>query len=32
MNRAPQTLYNKLNHLRRLLAECVQRRLQDELA
>lgn len=32
MNRAPQTLYNKLNHLRRLLAECVERRLQEELA
>lgn len=32
MNRAPQTLYNKLNHLRRLLAECVQRRIQEELA
>ena len=32
MKRAPQTLYNKLNHLRRLLAECVQRRLQQEPA
>ena len=32
MNRAPQTLYNKLNHLRRMLAECVQRRLQEEHA
>lgn len=32
MNRAPQTLYNKLNHLRRLLAECVQRKLSEELA
>ena len=30
MNRAPQTLYNKLNQLRRLLAECVQRRLREE--
>lgn len=30
MNRAPQTLYNKLNHLRRLLAECVQRKLAEE--
>ncbi|MEN3941701.1 sigma factor [Prosthecobacter sp. SYSU 5D2] len=32
MNRAPQTLYNKLNHLRRALAECVQRQLQEEPA
>ncbi|TDU81898.1 RNA polymerase sigma-70 factor (ECF subfamily) [Prosthecobacter fusiformis] len=32
MNRAPQTLYNKLNHLRRMLAECVQRQLQEEHA
>ncbi|MCX6848048.1 MAG: RNA polymerase subunit sigma [Verrucomicrobia bacterium] len=32
MQRAPQTLYNKLNHLRRVLAECVQRKLQEELA
>ncbi len=32
MQRAPQTLYNKLNHLRRLLAECVQRKLQEEHA
>jgi RNA polymerase sigma-70 factor, ECF subfamily len=32
MQRAPQTLYNKLNTLRRLLAECVQQRLQEELA
>jgi RNA polymerase sigma-70 factor (ECF subfamily) len=31
-NRAPQTLYNKLNTLRRLLAECVQRRLNQEPA
>lgn len=31
MNRAPQTLYNKLNHLRRLLAECVQRKLAEEM-
>lgn len=30
MDRAPQTLYNKLNHLRRLLGECVQRRLSEE--
>lgn len=29
LNRAPQTLYNKLNHLRRLLAFCVQRRLEE---
>lgn len=28
--RAPQTLYNKLNHIRRMLAECVQRRLMEE--
>jgi len=32
LQRAPQTLYNKLNHLRRLLAECVQRRLQEDPA
>ena len=32
MNRAPQTLYNKLNQLRRLLAECVQQRLHEEHA
>lgn len=32
MNRAPQTLYNKLNHLRRLLAECVRRQLREEPA
>ena len=32
MQRAPQTLYNKLNHLRRLLADCVQRRLQEDPA
>ena len=30
MNRAPQTLYNKLNILRRQLGECVQRTLQEE--
>lgn len=30
MNRAPRTLYNKLNHLRRLLAECVLRRMAEE--
>jgi RNA polymerase sigma-70 factor (ECF subfamily) len=30
IQRAPRTLYNKLNHLRRLLAECVLRRLQEE--
>ncbi|MFM8709573.1 MAG: sigma-70 family RNA polymerase sigma factor [Planctomycetia bacterium] len=27
IDRAPQTLYNRLNTLRRLLAECVERRL-----
>ena len=32
LNRAPQTLYNKLNHIRRLLALCVQRRLAEERA
>jgi RNA polymerase sigma-70 factor (ECF subfamily) len=31
MNRAPQTLYNKLNHLRRILAECVQKKLAEDL-
>jgi RNA polymerase sigma-70 factor (ECF subfamily) len=30
LGRAPQTLYNKLNILRRLLAECMQRRLAQE--
>jgi RNA polymerase sigma-70 factor (ECF subfamily) len=29
MNRAPRTLYNKLNHLRRMLADCVLRRLGE---
>jgi RNA polymerase sigma-70 factor (ECF subfamily) len=29
MQRAPRTLYNKLNLLRRRLIECVQRRLQE---
>ena len=28
--RAPQTLYNKLNALRRLLGECMKRRLAQE--
>lgn len=28
--RAPQTLYNKLNHIRRALAQCVQRQMQEE--
>jgi RNA polymerase sigma-70 factor (ECF subfamily) len=28
--RAPQTLYNKLNTLRRLLADCMKRRLAQE--
>jgi RNA polymerase sigma-70 factor (ECF subfamily) len=32
LNRAPQTLYNKLNHLRRLLGECIQQRIQEEPA
>ncbi len=27
--RAPQTIYNKLNFLRRALAECVQRRIAE---
>lgn len=31
-NRAPRTLYNKLTLLRRLLAECVLRRLHEEPA
>jgi RNA polymerase sigma-70 factor (ECF subfamily) len=26
-NRAPQTIYNQLNFIRRALAECVQRRM-----
>ena len=30
LGRAPQTLYNKLNTLRRLLAECMKRRLAQE--
>lgn len=30
LNRAPQTLYNKLNHIRRLLALCLQQRIQEE--
>jgi RNA polymerase sigma-70 factor (ECF subfamily) len=30
LGRAPQTLYNKLNALRRLLAECMQRRLAED--
>ncbi|MEY5011151.1 MAG: hypothetical protein RLZZ253_2290 [Verrucomicrobiota bacterium] len=30
LHRAPRTLYNKLNHLRRLLAECVLRRIQED--
>jgi RNA polymerase sigma-70 factor (ECF subfamily) len=29
LGRAPQTLYNKLNQLRRLLAECIERRLAE---
>lgn len=29
LGRAPQTLYNKLNHLRRALAECIERRLAE---
>ncbi len=32
MNRTPRTLYNKLAHLRRLLAECVMNRMQEEPA
>jgi RNA polymerase sigma-70 factor (ECF subfamily) len=31
LSRAPQTLYNKLNTLRRLLADCMKRRLAQEL-
>jgi RNA polymerase sigma-70 factor (ECF subfamily) len=30
IGRAPATLYNKLTHLRRLLAECVMHRMQEE--
>jgi RNA polymerase sigma-70 factor (ECF subfamily) len=30
LGRAPQTLYNKLNAVRRGLAECVERRLAEE--
>ena len=30
LGRAPQTLYNKLNALRRLLADCMKRRLAQE--
>lgn len=30
LGRAPQTLYNKLNTLRRLLADCMKRRLAQE--
>jgi len=30
LGRAPQTLYNKLNTLRRLLADCMKRRLGQE--
>lgn len=30
VNRAPQTLYNKLNFIRRALADCVQNRLREE--
>jgi len=30
LSRAPQTLYNKLNTLRRLLADCMKRRLAQE--
>lgn len=29
LGRAPQTLYNKLNLLRRMLAECIERRLAE---
>lgn len=32
LGRAPQTLYNKLNALRRLLANCVERRINRGLA
>ena len=31
LGRAPQTLYNKLNILRRLLGDCMKRRLAQEL-
>jgi RNA polymerase sigma-70 factor (ECF subfamily) len=30
LGRAPQTLYNKLNALRRLLSECMKRRMAQE--
>ncbi len=30
LQRAPQTLYNKLNTIRRLLADCVERRIAKE--
>ena len=30
LGRAPQTLYNKLNALRRLLGECMKRRMAQE--
>lgn len=30
LGRAPQTIYNKLNAIRRLLADCVTRRLAEE--
>jgi RNA polymerase sigma-70 factor (ECF subfamily) len=30
LHRAPQTLYNRLNQLRRALADCVRRRLAEE--
>lgn len=29
LSRAPQTLYNKLNFIRRVLAECVQRQMAE---
>lgn len=32
LGRAPQTLYNKLNLLRRALAECIAGRLAEEAA
>jgi RNA polymerase sigma-70 factor (ECF subfamily) len=31
LGRAPQTLYNKLNTLRRLLGDCMQRRVAEEI-
>jgi RNA polymerase sigma-70 factor, ECF subfamily len=31
LGRSPRTLYNRLSHLRRLLAECVTHRLQEEM-